>query len=167
MSRGGSKPGERRGGRQEGTPNKATVQKQLVAAQIAERTVADARTMGKKLAKEVLEDFMLHFADIAEQYRPTPPEAEHQNPHSDEARFNKYAAIAMECARSLAPYQSPTFKAVQIAPAPERGRFIDDAKPVKYPTLAEIRAELAARGLPPLRDILAVESEEDRTSEID
>ena len=35
--------------------------------------------------------------------------------------------------------------------------FIDDAKPVKYPTLAEIRAELAARGLPPLRDILAVE----------
>ena len=71
MSRGGSKPGERRGGRQEGTPNKATVQKQLVAAQIAERTVADARTMGKKLAKEVLEDFMLHFADIAEQYRPS------------------------------------------------------------------------------------------------
>jgi hypothetical protein len=53
------------------------------------------------------------------------------------------------------------------APAPERGRFIDDAKPVKYPTLAEIRAELAARGLPPLRDILAIESEEDRTSEID
>ena len=120
MSRGGPETRERRGGRQEGTPNKATVQKQLVAAQIAERTVADARTMGKKLAKEVLEDFMLHFADIAEQYRPTPPEAEHQNPHSDEARFNKYAAIAMECARSLAPYQSPTFKAIQIAPAPER-----------------------------------------------
>jgi hypothetical protein len=32
------------------------VQKQLVAAQIAERTVADARWTGKKLAKEVLED---------------------------------------------------------------------------------------------------------------
>jgi hypothetical protein len=167
MSRGGSTPGERRGGRQKGTPNRATVQKQLMAARIAECTVADARSTGKKLAKEVLEDFMLHFADMAEQYQPAHPDAEQQNSYADEGKFNKYAALAVECARSLAPYQSPTFKAVEISTAQQMGQVIDNDEPVKYPTVAEIRAELAARGLPPLRDILAVESEEDRTSEID
>jgi hypothetical protein len=33
---------------------------------------------------------------------------------------------------------------------------IDNDEPVRYPTVDEIRAELAARGLPPLKDILAI-----------
>jgi hypothetical protein len=118
MSRGGAKPGERRGGRQKGTPNRATVQKQLIAAQIAERTVADARTAGRKLAKEVLENFMFGFADLAEHYKPT-PEVERPNPHADEDKFAQYAELAIDCAKALAPYQSPTFRAVVVAPAVE------------------------------------------------
>lgn len=39
----------------------ATIEKALIAA----RTVAEAKAVGKKLAKEVLEDFMLLFAGIA------------------------------------------------------------------------------------------------------
>jgi hypothetical protein len=119
MSRGGAKPGERRGGRQKGTLNKATVQRQLIAAQIAERTVADARTAGRKLAKEVLEDFMLRFVEMAERYKPTPREAEQLNPHADEDKFWKYADAATDCAHKLAPYQSPTYRAVAVAPAPD------------------------------------------------
>jgi hypothetical protein len=159
MSRGGAKPGERRGGRQRGTPNKATVQKQLIAAQIAERAAADARWTGRQLAKEVLEDFMHGFREIAERYRPTPPEAKQQNPHADEVKFNRFAGLAIECASKLAPYQSPTFKAIEIATTRQTRPVTDDCEPVKYVTVAEIRAELAARGLPPLKDILEVEDD--------
>jgi hypothetical protein len=114
MPKGGSKPGERRGGRRKGTPNKATLEKALIAS----RTVSEAKTSGKKLAKEVLEDLMHTFVSMAEHYKPTPPEAERQNPHADEGMFVQYAKHIIDCAKSLAPYQSPTFRAVVVAPGP-------------------------------------------------
>ncbi len=150
MPRGGSKPGERRGGRQKGTPNRATVEKQLIAAQIAERTVADARVEGKQLAKEVLEQFMLRFVEMAKHYEPTLPGAGEQQLHGDEGKFLQWAKHAIDCAKALAPYQSPTFRAVEIIPPREE----PSAEPVQYPTVAEIRAELARRGLPPLAHVL-------------
>ncbi|HEX2351840.1 MAG TPA: hypothetical protein VHJ16_03605 [Xanthobacteraceae bacterium] len=52
--------GRKTGGRRRSTPNKATIEKALVAA----RTVAGAKAVGKKLAKEVLEDFMPLFAGM-------------------------------------------------------------------------------------------------------
>jgi hypothetical protein len=112
MPKGGSKPGERRGGRRKGTPNKATVQKALIAA----RTVAEAKMSGKKLAKEVLEDFMLLFAGMAGDFQTTPPGAA-PNPRADEDKFWKFAQAAIDCAHKLAPYQSPTFRAVVVAPS--------------------------------------------------
>jgi hypothetical protein len=105
--------GRKTGGRRRGTPNKATIEKALIAA----RTVADARTAGKKLAKEVLEDFMLLFGGMAAHHQPTPPGAPN-NPNANEDKFLRYARFAIDCAGDLAPYQSPTFKAVAVVPQP-------------------------------------------------
>lgn len=110
----GAKPGERRGGRVKGMPNKTTIERAL----IAERTVADAQASGKKLAKEVLDDFMQLFAGMAAHYQPTPPSAPRQNANQNPAEFEKWALHAVDAARMLAPYQSPTFRAVVVAPAP-------------------------------------------------
>jgi hypothetical protein len=51
MPGGGSKKGERRGGRKKGTPNKATIERALAA----EGYLTKARQEGRPLAKEMLE----------------------------------------------------------------------------------------------------------------
>ena len=51
------------------------------------------------------------FRPLAEQHR-----------GNDEAKFQKYAALAIECARLLTPYQSPTFRAVIVTPPLEAPR---------------------------------------------
>ena len=58
---------------------------------------------------------MFGFADLAEHYKPT-PEVERPNPHADEDKFPQYAELAVDCTKALAPYQSPTFRAVVVAP---------------------------------------------------
>lgn len=113
----GAKPGERRGGRAKGTKNKAILERDRIAAEIAARTVADARVAGKKLAKDVLEDFMLLFAGMAAHHQPAPPTGA-PNAYANEEKFNEYAQLAVSCAHKLAPYQSPTFQAIMIAPPP-------------------------------------------------
>jgi hypothetical protein len=62
---GGARPGA---GRPRG-PSKATIEQGLIAA----RTVADTKVAGKKLAKEVLEDFMHRTAEMAAHFRPALP----------------------------------------------------------------------------------------------
>jgi hypothetical protein len=125
--------GRKTGGRRRGTPNKATTEKALIAA----RTVAEAKAAGKKLAKEVLEDFMLLFAGMAAHFQPAPPGAA-PNPDAVEDKFWRCSEIAIDCAAKLAPYQSPTFKAVAVAPQPsapspldlERGKISQVEDPV-------------------------------------
>jgi hypothetical protein len=108
--KGGARPGA---GRPRG-PSKATIEKAL----IAERTVSEAKAARKKLAKEVLDDFMLRFTEIAAYFQIAPPGAP-PNPQADEGKFWKYAQAAVDCAHKLAPYQSPTFRAVVVAPSPD------------------------------------------------
>jgi hypothetical protein len=81
-----------------GTPNKATTERALIAA----RTVAEARVAGRKLAKEVLEDFMLLFAGMAAHFQIAPPGAA-PNPDADEGKFWRCSEIAIDCAAKLAP----------------------------------------------------------------
>jgi hypothetical protein len=100
----GAKPGERRGGRSQGTPNRATAER----ARLAELGVAAARARGERLGKETLRTYMLLYDERATYYR-TPP-------HANEAKFEKYARFAVDCARWLAPYESPTFRSIAIAP---------------------------------------------------
>ena len=105
--------GRKTGGRRRGTPNKATIERALIAA----RTVADTRAEGKKLAKEVLQEFMELFAGMAAYYQPTPAHLP-PNPNENEPQFLRYAGLAVECAKAVAPFQSPTFKAIAVVPPP-------------------------------------------------
>jgi hypothetical protein len=114
-----AKKGERFGGRTKGTPNKATVERQLIAAREAEARVAEAHASGRRLGKDVLDEFMHLFAGMAATYQPLPtgmPIPQGRQP--DEAQFEKYARLAVHCATKLAPYQSPTFQAIMVAPPP-------------------------------------------------
>lgn len=112
MPRGGSKPGERRGGRQKGTPNKVTAEQALSA----ERVLAKAKVSGRRLGKEVLDYYMHVFAEIADTERAAALTEKPENAREHEARFERFAKYAIDCAQKLAPFQSPTFRAIQIAP---------------------------------------------------
>jgi hypothetical protein len=88
MPRGGSKPGERRGGRQRGTPNKRTLG-QMAALAEAGAPASLAKTSAssaKKLARDVIEEFMLFCTGMAAHYQPRPPGAA-PNPNADESKF--------------------------------------------------------------------------------
>ena len=121
----GAQPGERRGGRAKGTPNKTPLQKaEALAAKLAK---AEARAAVKvaveplehKLAKEVLDWGMQYCVARAAFRRPALAD-EPPNPNEDGGDFLKWFALAAELAKTLAPYQSPRLLAHAIkAPATE------------------------------------------------
>lgn len=130
MSGGGSKKGERRGGRKKGVPNKANIERAL----LAERELIGAKAAGKKLAKEVLDDFMQLFKGIAETYYAVLPGAPIPKSHSrNEAMFEKYAKLTVDTAKALATYQSPTFRAIQVIapPGPDKPPQIGDGNVIR------------------------------------
>lgn len=97
------------GGRQKGSLNKSTIER----LQSAERTVQQAKASGKKLAFEVLEDFMLLATGIAAAHQPLPPGAPPREGHrADEEKFWRAAEFARQCARDLIDFQTPRLKAV-------------------------------------------------------
>jgi hypothetical protein len=106
--------GLKTGGRRAGTLNKATIER-LEKARIAEQIVSGGKP--EKLASDVLREFMELFADIARIHQPRPA-AQGTNPQENEGRFDKYARLAVECAKALAPYQSPTFKSIAVTAPP-------------------------------------------------
>lgn len=123
-------------GRPKGRKNKSTLEKERVAAEIAARTVMDARVAKKPLAKEVLATFMELFGGVTRHFQPSgsdyvamkarreaaargqPPPPFPDNPNADEEQFLRYAQLTVHCAKELAPYQSPTFKNISV-PEPE------------------------------------------------
>jgi hypothetical protein len=111
----GSAPGERRGGRQKGTLNKRTVAKIMEASDQA----SAALRSGKKLAMHVLDDFMQLTAGMAAHYQPAPPGAP-ANPHANEQKFWHAVEHVRDFAKALAPYQSPTFKAIAVVAPPSQ-----------------------------------------------
>jgi hypothetical protein len=118
MPQGASK-GERRGGRAKGTPNKATVERAVIAA----RVTAEAEMRGQRLGKEILAKYAAVFDEMADA----------RLLEGNVVEFEKYARLACSIARDLAPYQSPTFRAVDVAPGE------------KPPVLALSRIDAAAR----------------------
>jgi len=76
---------------------------------VAEADLRRARANGRPLAKDVLEDLMLMFKGTAEHHVPSGPA---RGAEPDVVRFEKYARLTIHCAQSLAPFQSPTFKAI-------------------------------------------------------
>lgn len=105
----GAKPGERRGGRKKGVPNKATIEKALIAEKIADQ----AEMRGEKLAKEYLNDFLKVFAGMASFYQPAFPGISAQNPNEDEDQFTRWADRVIATAKELAKYQSPQLRSIE------------------------------------------------------
>lgn len=146
MPRGGSKPGERRGGRRKGTPNRKTVERQLITERMLQHPPAGIES--GKLGREVLAQYMCTFDELAEQYRKT-----------DEFKFRQYAELAVACAKALAPYQSPTYRAIVVSSPRQEG----DGAPVLELTREELARKLEERGLPPMVfgvDVPVLEPEE-------
>ena len=86
-----------------------------VRAEAAKDGLLAAQAQGKKLAKNVLSDFMELFAGMAAFYQPVPagqPVEAGRQP--DENKFKEYAALAVDSAKALAPFQSPRFSAMMI-----------------------------------------------------
>lgn len=122
----GAMPGERRGGRKKGKLNKATLER----AALAERIMAEQQGKpGRKLGKELLEDFAVMFAGLAASFQPTPPvpgaplsatDMEEWAKSYKEPLFEKYAKLAAKCASEFADFQSPRLNRVQMpTPAPD------------------------------------------------
>jgi len=132
---GGARPGA---GRPRGVRNKATIEKALIAEQV----VARAEMTGRKLAKEVLDEFMHLFAGMAASTQPLPPGMPVPSGRApDEAKFEKYARLAIQCAKDLAAYQSPTFRAIAVtSDVADKGgaiRFVVENAPVMIEAVAE------------------------------
>jgi hypothetical protein len=73
------------------------------------------------LAKERLEELTETFMGATAHFQPTIAIGAKPNPNEDWVMFEKWGRLAMECAAKLAPYQSPTFRAVMVsAPLPAR-----------------------------------------------
>ena len=92
--------GKKTGGRRKGSLNKRTTERALRA----ERAAADIQANGRRLATEQLDAYMQIFADTAAHFREA----------GDLDQFREWAALAIEAAKALAPYQSPRLTAVAI-----------------------------------------------------
>ena len=120
MSR-GSAPGERRGGRQKGTPNKRTVAKLMDAG----RAIADTKKMDSVRAKNVLSDltktavgFAAHYQQKMMAFDGTPENAGKLVPQEIVDRFMAGLNTAIRAATALAPYQDPKLSAIKVSMSP-------------------------------------------------
>lgn len=124
--------GYKTGGRAKGGRNKRTLEeaeRARIEVENAGRGHPNGRVEGtKRLAKDVLDEFMHLFAGMAAHYQPVsedPPEGVSVEKHKkrlagvDEPKFLIYAKLAVQTAEALADFQSPKFKAHHVVIAPE------------------------------------------------
>jgi hypothetical protein len=122
MSR-GSKPGERRGGRRKGTPNKPKVD--ALAAELLARAphppAATANALVVKGAKDTMAEFATLFADLAAAYQPRTKDENGIPVWRDKEHRENFFALAhraMLYSNWAAPYQDPTYRAIAVVSAP-------------------------------------------------
>jgi hypothetical protein len=120
----GSRPGERRGGRKKGTPNKLTREKIRRAIEAVDRD-------GGSSAVDMLDRGMKRSFAWAEA-------CASGEMHDDKLHI-QYLRMATDAARALAPYQSPTLATVRIGESRDNPLEIREGV-----TSTEIRAELIA-----------------------
>lgn len=140
----GSAPGERRGGRKAGTPNKKTIiameeQRLAEIAKTAERERVAKERAHIPLGKDVLEDYMQAFAGIAAIYQ-NKLLAEYQQTQTMTAatlnEFERWGSLTATTAKALADFQSPKFKAIMVSVPGDQNRqpepkTIDGAKVIE------------------------------------
>ena len=107
-------PDGRPQGRPPGSLNKRTTNQLLDA----KRAVAEAHAQGRKLAKEVADDFMHIFANMALEVRPvTEREIKRgakSNPKANAAQFKALSAILLNWVSVLLPYQSAKLQQIKF-----------------------------------------------------
>src|SRR5215831_2425591 len=126
MPRGGSNPGERRGGRKEGTLNKRTIEVEEAAKNAlvnVERKLLDdpniflvVRRLGKERMTEVEEMAMEEVLRYREAARAGDVAAREQ--------FYRYLSLVLEAAARRAPYESPRLAAVAVQEKRDEHRVI-------------------------------------------
>lgn len=128
-----------KGGRPKGSRNKRLIEKELLEQQRA-AAWANRKSAGgngkpqPKLAKQLIEDFMHAAAGYAATYQRA----------NNIDKFQEWAKLAVEWASRLAPYQSPTYRAIVISPeAPP-----PDADGEVITTLEGVREHLLLSGVP-------------------
>src|SRR5215467_11567679 len=117
MPKGGSKPGERRGGRKPGTPNKLPKgTRALVKLEVAEAQVRELKARGglETLGKDRLTELDAWAHAMAKQFAPRKDEKGklYWESPGDEARFLRFFKLCGEFAAARAPYESPRLSAV-------------------------------------------------------
>lgn len=110
-----------KGGRPKGSRSRATIEKEikLAAAVIDGATKPNAAPL---LGKDVLERMMRLAEGATALHRPTPKRdvllGAKENPDGSWEKFGAWFDRTVTCAKELAKYQSPTFKAVLVSQAP-------------------------------------------------
>jgi len=123
--------GMRIGGRQKGTLNKRTqerIEQDRIHQQAQEAANAVAHKT-KKLAKDVLEDYVQAFAGMAAVHQNRIALAFQQQTEPSKADiegFEKWGGMTAKYAGDLAAFQSPKFKAIQVMTPPPS---LDPPKP--------------------------------------
>ena len=159
-------PPKGKGGRKPGIKNKKTLEierlkrvaREAAAAAVAKDAAIEALERkgmpDSRRAKKVLENFMELFAGMAAVSQPLPPGMTVPPPgrKPDDAKFDKYAALAVDAAKALAPFQDPRYSAVIVGATvvtkiKVEGGMPDDFKPsvelegAALPALTVITAE--------------------------
>src|SRR5215469_7904324 len=116
----GSKPGEHRGGRAAGTPNKPKGEKALVVLDQAEaeiRVLIEAGARITALGKDRLTEIDDWAYKAAKRFAPR--EDKDGDPYwknpGDEARFDRYLKLSAKCALGRAQFESPRYAATAVA----------------------------------------------------
>jgi hypothetical protein len=113
MAGGGSKKGERRGGRKAGTPDLRTTERML----LARKDLDEAKGGQFRLAKEYLREIMVMAHGLTGYYVPIRPGGL-ANPNANRDDFQFCAKLCVDAAKSLASYESPKLAAMMIQPPP-------------------------------------------------
>jgi hypothetical protein len=135
--------GVRNGGRQKGTKNKTTIERELVAAKIAAQTASAAINGGKELAIEAIERYQTlcegvasHFLPLTENQIeelktkfPDQPKKWEQKAHASFAEAKEWIKLAAMCAKERAQYQTPRLQAVMVSmPGQDNTKVIDNER---------------------------------------
>lgn len=121
----GSKPGERRGGRKPGTPNRVITPRDartLAAAETLRRQMEERKpTPTTQLSEKIMGQFAHNCAAMAVRLMPGQLENGQLVFRFDEhEKLWKYMMeLTFKYANGAAPYQSPTFRAIMVTPPPE------------------------------------------------
>lgn len=128
----GPKPGTRPSGRQKGTRNKKTIaalEKEQTRAQILAELREEAKAEGRdalRRAKDVMEEFLPVVRGITAYFQPTFPGMPVQNPTGNKKEFLMwFGEVLLPLAKALAPYQSPTFRAIDMRATMPRANEVD------------------------------------------